>query len=636
MGKKNNSSNKKSGTVSKVNKNNVNKQKKGGSKSKKKVKIEIPPKDEEELLLEKLVFGDEKGFDDNLKKLNDIDYNFLSDEDEEDEDDDNHGINDFRDIDYQSDEDIDQEMGVNTELLQDDELFFVDDGDNENTQDDKDKNLEIEVDKGSNSGNEDSDSDLESNLDLKNGELDSNSDAWEDSDDGKINIDILSMDRLKKLRKTENDSIISGKTYIKRLRAQYERIYPRPEWAINLSKNGFENEMNSDNEDGKRKNDNGNKEDDSDGEYETNEADTNNNSNSLIRLLSKINHDGYNISYDNNSKISKLLSSVAIDLTRLKDANYKHLSRAAIQTISFHINLPLLLTGGYDQTVRVYHIDGKNNNVVTTLYLKDSPIQTAYFSRTENSELNENSSYEIFSGGRRKYMYKWNIKTEEINKIQRLYGHESTQKSFERFKMSKDGRFIGLMGNNGYINLISSLNGIWIRNFKIEGVLADFDFYSNDGKIIVISTSGEIWEFEVESGNIIGKWKDNNGIGITKLSVGSKNDRFLAIGTNLGIVNIYDFQKRKLLNTMQQLTTSISSLTFNHDGQLLCMASRGKKDALRLVHLPSCQVFKNWPNSGTPLGKVTSVAFSPKSQMICVGNEAGKARLWKLNHYASQ
>lgn len=34
--------------------------------------------------------------------------------------------------------------------------------------------------------------------------------AWEDSDDERLNISLLSSDKLKKLRKTPQDSVISG------------------------------------------------------------------------------------------------------------------------------------------------------------------------------------------------------------------------------------------------------------------------------------------------------------------------------------------------------------------------------------------------------------------------------------------
>ena len=121
-----------------------------------------------------------------------------------------------------------------------------------------------------------------------------------------------------------------------------------------------------------------------------------------------------------------------------------------------------------------------------------------------------------------------------------------------------------------------------------------------------------------------------------------KQNRWLAIGSESGIVTIYDrynatgtgmlAMKAKPI-TVDVLTTSVSTIEFSHDGQLLCIASRSTKDALRMVHLPSGTVFSNWPNSGTPLGKVTSVKFSSNSEYLATGNLQGKVRLWRLSHY---
>jgi U3 small nucleolar RNA-associated protein 18 len=131
------------------------------------------------------------------------------------------------------------------------------------------------------------------------------------------------------------------------------------------------------------------------------------------------------------------------------------------------------------------------------------------------------------------------------------------------------------------------------------------------------------------------------------LALGGRSDRWCAVGSNSGIVNVYDRKNQTVAMklsesepdimmpryTLDQLVTTISSLEFSADGQVLAMGSRATRDAFRLVHVPSYTVFKNWPTSGTPLGKVTAVAFSPGSEMLCCGNEGGHARLWKLNHY---
>ena len=128
-----------------------------------------------------------------------------------------------------------------------------------------------------------------------------------------------------------------------------------------------------------------------------------------------------------------------------------------------------------------------------------------------------------------------------------------------------------------------------------------------------------------------------------------------------GLVNVYDddafgssfIGTPTVKKTLQNLTTSISTLCFNHDSQLAAMASNAKKDQMRLVsallphyyrydaqrsakvHLPSLTAYSNWPTSSTPLGHVTSVDFSPTGEYIAIGNNRGRALLYQLSHYAS-
>lgn len=52
------------------------------------------------------------------------------------------------------------------------------------------------------------------------------------------------------------------------------------------------------------------------------------------------------------------------------------------------------------------------------------------------------------------------------------------------------------------------------------------------------------------------------------------------------------------------------------------------------MHLPSLTIFDNWPTSGTPLGHVTAVDFSQRSEYVALGNHRGKVLLYSLPHYS--
>ena len=60
---------------------------------------------------------------------------------------------------------------------------------------------------------------------------DEHAQAWIDSDDERVVVSLASNPRLRKLRLTESEDFVSGREYIKRLRQQFERLYPVPEWA---------------------------------------------------------------------------------------------------------------------------------------------------------------------------------------------------------------------------------------------------------------------------------------------------------------------------------------------------------------------------------------------------------------------
>lgn len=561
--------------------------------------VVIPPKDEQEIALEKLVFGDLEGFENNLKKIENL-YDYSSDEEIGDSD------RLLKDSDSSEDEDTDLEN------IQDENLFFIDEAGEKNADD-------MEVD----DEEQQDETDIEEDSD----------DAWNDSDDDKLTISLTSSDKLRKLRKFETDSSISGKSYIVRLRSQFEKIYPKPDWIDKFNEQDDESDSEKEIDQVEQE------------ESKVNENDTN----AILKILSTTQQFVL-------SKQTKLIAPNKISISRLTDANHSHRSKSAVLALSFHKTHPLLLTGGLDRTLRIYHIDGKVNNIVTSLHLRNSPITSCSFSPldTENKNL-------IFAGGRRRYMNKWDLNNGDVEKISRMYGQEQFQKSMEYFKISPNGNFIGLTGASGWCNILSGLTGQFIHGFKIEGNITDFEFSFDESYIIIINTAGEVWEYAIDQSllnnkahknnsnnknqkfqphnQILRRWQDDGGIGITKIKFGGAKDRWLAIGTNNGLVNLYDRNSfidgigPKPFKTVENLITSISSINFSPDGQVLCIASKGKRDALKLVHMPSGSVYSNWPTSGTPLGRVTSTAFSPNNEMLAIGNEGGKVTLWRLNHY---
>lgn len=198
-----------------------------------------------------------------------------------------------------------------------------------------------------------------------------------------------------------------------------------------------------------------------------------------------------------------------------------------------------------------------------------------------------------------------------MDKVNGSADRKEEQKSMERFELSPCGRYVGLVGSarkgGGLINVLDSGTAQWIAQVRVDGSggVADFAWWSNGEGMTVASKNGEISEWDARANRVIARWVDAGAVGTTVLALGGRSgraqlggDRWIAIGSSSGVVNIYDRREwagpykdegttgiprtPTPVRALDQLTTPISHLVFAPDGQFMVMASRWKRDALRL------------------------------------------------------
>ena len=364
----------------------------------------------------------------------------------------------------------------------------------------------------------------------------------------------------------------------------------------------------------------------------------------------------------------------------------------------------MLLSSGPASTMYIHRVSPSDsvdpNPLLTSVHIRHTNITTSAFHRPDGER--------IFVSGPRRYFHIWDLPSGSIEKVSSVEAHNKEHRDMERFRLSPCGRWMAIVGTQrgragaGVVNILDARTTQWIAEVRItsHGGVADFAWWRNGDGLCVAGRAGDMFEYLVSERRVVAQWTDEGAVGTTVIGLGGKasgneprrepstssaaalsvsalgGDRYMAVGSTSGIVNIYDrrsistivtgsssitttttttttnhaavlqsppsspppppaaaqFQilSPKPLKTIENLTRPVSTVVFSPDGQLLAVTSRLQKDAFRLVHLPSCTVYRNWPTHQTALGRVTAVAFSPDSSLLAVANDAGKLRLWNV------
>lgn len=480
--------------------------------------------------------------------------------------------------------------------------------------------------------------------------------AWEDSDDERLTVSLAGVRQLRKLRETEADDLVSGAEYTRRLRKQYLRLNPLPAWA---------KEATADRKTKRRRRSSAASagsapEDDSSASGSDDDDDDD-----LSALpLEKFLRDASAMSGGRKKK--RKLRPEVLDIQRTRDIPDTH--RGPVESLAFHPHHPVLLSSSTASIIYLHHISpGAHptpNPQLTSVQVKSVPVR--------RSEFLHPSGDEIFFAGRRRFFHSWNLSTGLVRQVTKIQGHQHEQRTMERFRLAPDGRHMALIATSrkggGMLNIVSVGSMQWVAQARLDGRggIADFCWWRSGEGITILGRDGQVAEWSLATRRTVGLWRDEGSVGGTVMAMGGKDgpeglggDRWIAVGSNSGVTNIYDRNDLVVAkNTddtaaaagvhdgglevkanpeparrLEHLTTPITTTTFSPDGQLLAFGSVHKKDALKLVHLPSCTVYRNWPTEQTPLGRITAVAFGRGREgdlVLAVGSDVGKIRLWEI------
>ncbi|ESW20343.1 hypothetical protein PHAVU_006G200700 [Phaseolus vulgaris] len=422
--------------------------------------------------------------------------------------------------------------------------------------------------------------------------------VWVDDEEENATVNIAKVFRLRKLRKVENEELISGSEYVSRLRAQHVKLNPGTEWARADSKmdRGSDDELTDD----------------------ENEVFVSRGFEDLDGVL-KTNEDLV-------VKSGGKLLPGNLEYSRLVDANIQDPSNGPINSVQFHQNAQLFLAAGLDRKLRFFQIDGKRNAKIQSIFLEDCPIRKASF-------LPDGS--QVIVSGRRKFFYSFDLVKARVDKIGPLVGRE--EKSLEDFEVSPDSKLIAFIGNEGYILLVSTKTKQLVGTLKMNGTIRSLAFAENGQQLLSGGGDGHVYHWDLRTRTCMHKGVDEGCLNSTALCTSPSGTHFAA-GSDSGIVNIYSREeflggKKKPIKAIENLTTRVDFMRFSHDSQILAICSGMKKSSLKLIHIPSYTVFSNWPPSNRSLYYPRCIDFSPGGGFMAVGNASGKVLLYKLHHY---
>ncbi|KAG7317436.1 hypothetical protein KOW79_019734 [Hemibagrus wyckioides] len=326
---------------------------------------------------------------------------------------------------------------------------------------------------------------------------------------------------------------------------------------------------------------------------------------------------------------SESLPKGIIRMKKCLNANNANPGEGRLTSLQFHSSAQVILTAGLDHTISLFQVDGKTNPKIQSIHLENFPVNKACFSA--------DGEQVVATGMRNKLFYIYDMMEGKIIPVPRVRG--LNEQRVKEFEVSPDGQFLLLTGSSGFLHLMTMKTKEVVRSVKINGSVCAAAFNSDGSKIFTNSEEGEVFIWDVRSSKCVNRFVDDGCVTATSLTM-SKDDRYLACGSQSGVVNIYS-QKEcvntsspKPLKCVMNLLTAATTLRFNPTSEILAIGSRAEDEAVRLVHIPSFSVFSNFPLfHKKTIYRPHCLDFSPHSGFYSIANDKGQALLFRLLHY---
>ena len=337
---------------------------------------------------------------------------------------------------------------------------------------------------------------------------------------------------------------------------------------------------------------------------------------------------GANILGDTKALVDrkKRLQPGTLDFQMLKDANAAEPSNAALSAVHFHPNGTILLTASPDFRLRLFETDGVSSTKLQTVKFHDLPPQNARFSHCGSK---------IIVTGKRKEYAVVDVTTSKVSLVHSLGRHERNLSVFAISPHAAHHNPLAFCSSTGSVHFVSPTTHQPLFALKGEGPANGVAFNSRDENQVFTIGGNKVYVWDVRTRRPLRIHADEGSLLTTSIDV-SGDSGLYTVGSSNGVVNVYDIPSVWPGNPLEaapvpkkavmSLTTEVAFSQFNNTGDLLCIGSQKKKNAVRIVHTPSQTVYSNFPRLNQMLRKTTCCDFSPASGMLCIGMDIGAFR----------
>uniref|UniRef100_A0A1I7SYX8 U3 small nucleolar RNA-associated protein 18 homolog n=1 Tax=Caenorhabditis tropicalis TaxID=1561998 RepID=A0A1I7SYX8_9PELO len=329
------------------------------------------------------------------------------------------------------------------------------------------------------------------------------------------------------------------------------------------------------------------------------------------------------------------LPKTTIHTTLLKDFNIGHRFTRGITSVKFHKTRPVLIVADQGGNIQLFKVSREVK--------KDRFLQSASFSKfpIDSMEIAGQGHSVICSSSRQEYLMQYNMETREVTQLKPP--NSVPKQGIRLFAISHDSQFLAIAGHNSHVYVLHSTSMEHITTISLPANASCIKFFpTHNSELWIICETGKVVIANIGlSGNKTTQhtFTDDGAVHGTTLAISHHGDYF-ATGADTGFVNVYsghscrESETPRPLFNVSNLVTSVSSVAFNSDAQLMAICSNIKENQLRLVHVASQTTFKNFPERNRQVTKARCVDFSPSGGYMAVGNDDGRLHVFNIHHFA--